>query len=114
MKTKEAYRCTACGKQSLRWQGQCPSCKEWNTLEPMTVTRKAARPVGAAASRDKPIRLETLEAEDISSRTSGMESLDALLGNGLVPGAAILLGGEPGIGKSTLLLQLTGCLLPTA
>lgn len=108
MKTKEAYRCAACGEQSLRWQGQCPACKEWNTLEPVTVTKRAATPVGAAASQDKPCPLEDLQAETLSSRTSGMASLDELLGNGLVPGAAILLGGEPGIGKSTLLLQLAG------
>ena len=108
MKTKEAYRCSDCGAQALRWQGQCPSCKEWNTLEPITVTKTKARPVGAAAARDKPQQLHKLEAESFASRTSGMESLDDLLGSGLIPGAAILLGGEPGIGKSTLLLQLAG------
>ncbi|MGL1860993.1 MAG: DNA repair protein RadA [Pseudodesulfovibrio sp.] len=108
MKTKEAYRCASCGTQTLRWQGQCKSCKEWNTLEPVTVTKKAATPVGAAASKSQPVVLEGLVAENVSSRTSGMESLDDLLGSGLVPGAALLLGGEPGIGKSTLLLQLAG------
>ncbi|MBI9080328.1 MAG: DNA repair protein RadA [Pseudodesulfovibrio sp.] len=108
MKTKEAYRCAACGAQSLRWQGQCPSCKEWNTLEVITVTKKASIPVGAAASQSIPRPLQGLEAENVASRPSGMDSLDDLLGNGLVPGAAILLGGEPGIGKSTLLLQLAG------
>jgi DNA repair protein RadA/Sms len=74
----------------------------------VTVSRKTASPVGAAAGQDVPRLLEELEAEDLAARTSGMESLDALLGSGLVPGAAILLGGEPGIGKSTLLLQLAG------
>ena len=108
MKTKEAYRCASCGAQSPRWQGQCPSCKEWNTLEPVTVTKKASRPVGAAAAQDAPRPLEELSSEIVEARTSGMDSLDALLGSGLVPGAAILLGGEPGIGKSTLLLQLAG------
>lgn len=109
MKTKEAYRCASCGAQSPRWQGQCPSCKEWNTLEPVTVTKKASAPVGAAAATDKPVPLEELGSENRDARTSGMVPLDALLGSGLVPGAAILLGGEPGIGKSTLLLQLAGC-----
>jgi len=108
MKTKEAYRCADCGAQSLRWQGQCPSCKEWNTLEPVTVTKTKAKPVGAAASKDTPRQLHELEAENLTARTSGMGSLDELLGSGLVPGAAILVGGEPGIGKSTLLLQLAG------
>jgi len=108
MKTKEAYRCANCGAQSPRWQGQCPSCKEWNTLEAVTVTRTTSKPVGAAASQDKPRPLEDLASENLHARTSGMAALDQLLGSGLVPGAAILLGGEPGIGKSTLLLQLAG------
>jgi len=108
MKTKEAYRCAECGAQSPRWQGQCAACKAWNTLEPITVTKKASAPVGAAAATDKPCLLEDLASENLQARTSGMDSLDDLLGRGLVPGAAILLGGEPGIGKSTLLLQLAG------
>ncbi|WP_285907786.1 DNA repair protein RadA [Pseudodesulfovibrio pelocollis] len=108
MKIKEAYRCTSCGGQSPRWQGQCPSCKEWNTLEPVTVNRATAAPMGADGARDQPRLLEGLKAEELAARPSGIEALDALLGNGLVPGAAILLGGEPGIGKSTLLLQLAG------
>jgi len=108
MKTKDVYRCTACGAQSPRWQGQCPSCKEWNTLEPVTVNKKRAQSIGAAAAQDRPQPLEDLHSEQYTTRTSGMDSLDELLGSGLVPGAAILLGGEPGIGKSTLLLQLAG------
>ncbi|BCS89695.1 DNA repair protein RadA [Pseudodesulfovibrio sediminis] len=106
MKTKDIYRCTQCGAQSPRWQGQCPACKEWNTLEAITVNKKTTAPVGAAASSDTPRPLEDLKSDEHVSRTSGMASLDELLGSGLVPGAAILLGGEPGIGKSTLLLQL--------
>jgi len=108
MKTKETYRCAACGAQSPRWQGQCPSCKEWNTLEAVTVSRKTSVPVGAAASQSSPQLLEDLESEHLGARPSGLPSLDHLLGKGLVPGAAILVGGEPGIGKSTLLLQLAG------
>lgn len=64
--------------------------------------------MGAAAASGKPQSLEELTSENLQSRTSGMVALDDLLGSGLVPGAAILLGGEPGIGKSTLLLQLAG------
>ena len=108
MKTKQAYRCGQCAAQSPRWQGQCPSCKAWNTLEPVTVAKKTAQPVGAAGSGDIPVPLESLKSENLSARTTGMDGLDSLLGAGLVPGAAILLGGEPGIGKSTLLLQLAG------
>lgn len=108
MKTKEAYRCLSCDAQSPRWQGQCPSCKEWNTMEAVTVTKRTSAPVGAAAAQGTPRVLEELVSENLNVRTSGMDSLDQLLGSGLVPGAAILLGGEPGIGKSTLLLQLAG------
>jgi len=108
MKTKEAYRCASCGAQSPRWQGQCPSCKEWNTMEPITVAKASSRPVGEAAGTATPRPLENLTAENLRARPSGMSGLDALLGSGLVPGAAILVGGEPGIGKSTLLLQLAG------
>ena len=108
MKTKETYRCASCGAQSPRWQGQCPSCREWNTLEAVTVSKRDSRPVGAAAATGAPRLLEDLDVEQHDSRTSGMRELDNLLGSGLVPGAAILLGGEPGIGKSTLLLQLAG------
>lgn len=108
VKTKETYRCAACGAQSPRWQGQCPSCKEWNTLEAVTVAKRDSKPVGAAAATDAPRPLEDLDSEHLDTRTSGMRELDELLGSGLVPGAAILLGGEPGIGKSTLLLQLAG------
>ncbi|MDD3311014.1 DNA repair protein RadA [Pseudodesulfovibrio sp.] len=108
MKTKEAYRCASCGAQSPRWQGQCPSCKEWNTMEPVVVAKASSRPVGAAAGSATPRPLEDLTAENLRARPSGMTGLDALLGSGLVPGAAILVGGEPGIGKSTLLLQLAG------
>ncbi|MEF2230332.1 MAG: DNA repair protein RadA [Pseudodesulfovibrio sp.] len=108
MKTKEAYRCASCGAQSPRWQGQCPSCREWNTMEPVTVSKSPAKAAGAVLSPEVPRPLEELTTENLRARTSGMPSLDALLGSGLVPGAAILLGGEPGIGKSTLLLQLAG------
>ena len=108
MKSKEAYRCASCGAQSPRWQGQCPSCREWNTLEPVTVSRASSKSAGQVGAPEVPRPLEELVTENLRARPSGMPSLDALLGSGLVPGAAILLGGEPGIGKSTLLLQLAG------
>ncbi|WP_419785794.1 DNA repair protein RadA [Pseudodesulfovibrio sp.] len=108
MKTKEAYRCANCGAQSPRWQGQCPSCKEWNTLEPVTVTKRPGRATNAATEASTPQPLEDLATENLRARPTGLPSLDGLLGSGLVPGAAILVGGEPGIGKSTLLLQLAG------
>ena len=108
MKTKETYRCSSCGAQAPQWQGQCRTCKEWNTLVPVTVTKKTAQPMGGPGAGNTPRPLDHLEAESARARPSGMNELDQLLGQGLVSGAAILLGGEPGIGKSTLLLQLAG------
>ncbi|MBU1247149.1 MAG: DNA repair protein RadA [Proteobacteria bacterium] len=108
MKTKEIYKCSECGGQSPRWQGQCPGCGAWNTLVQQTVTRKGARPVRAGGESGGPRPLEDLPEPQGAGRTSGFTSLDQVLGDGLMPGGAILLGGEPGIGKSTLLLQMAG------
>ena len=110
MKTKEIYRCAECGEESPRWQGQCPSCGAWNTLAAMTVARSSAKAPSKARAKapgtEGPVVLADVRAEDHQARPSGIPGLDDLLGGGLVPGAAMLLGGEPGIGKSTLLLQL--------
>ncbi len=108
MKTKEIYKCSECGGQSPRWQGQCPGCGAWNTLLQQTVTRKKARPVRGAGDLAGPSPLEELAQNQGMVRSSGFPSLDQILGAGLMAGGAILLGGEPGIGKSTLLLQLAG------
>ncbi|NCC23769.1 MAG: DNA repair protein RadA [Deltaproteobacteria bacterium] len=101
---KEWYVCSACGQGTSRWQGQCKACGEWNTL---ARELGVAGPAGGQEGRSSgAILLEEAldpESEAISTRMSG---LDAVLGRGLEPGAAILLSGEPGIGKSTLLLQL--------
>ena len=101
------YRCTACGARSLKWSGRCDACGAWNTLE-------AEAPLGSGPSsgrlgpaRGSPIPLADLASADPPpARTAcGMAELDRVLGGGLVPASAILLGGDPGIGKSTLLLQ---------
>lgn len=108
MKTKQIYQCSECGAHSPMWQGQCAKCKEWNTLEPLTVDKKSARAVRKPNAPVLATTLEELRAENHQARPTGIDALDTVLGKGLVPGAAILLGGEPGIGKSTLLLQLAG------
>ncbi len=108
MKTKEIYKCSECGGQAPRWQGQCPGCGAWNTLIAQTVTRKGSRPVRGARDLAGPSPLEELAQNQGMVRSSGFPSLDQILGAGLMAGGAILLGGEPGIGKSTLLLQLAG------
>ena len=102
MKTKTAYVCTACKDVSPRWQGQCPKCQAWNTLEPVLARPGSMQDL--PGNRPVDLReLPTLLEDRISSELSG---LDGILGSGFVPGGVILLGGEPGIGKSTLLLQV--------
>src|ERR1700741_1408382 len=97
------FVCAECGAETLKWQGQCPQCSAWNTLESRTVTRRAAAPAAPAAGSTG---LAELAAIDPSRLGTGMGELDSVLGGGLIPGSVTLLGGEPGIGKSTLLLQM--------
>ena len=96
--------CSACGHQEARWHGQCPACGEWNTLveeraAPRTPAGGAPRKRAAAA---KPQRLSEVQAPRIPRLTTGLAEFDRVLGGGLVPGSLVLLGGSPGIGKSTL------------
>jgi DNA repair protein RadA/Sms len=98
------YVCADCGAETLKWQGQCPQCSRWNTLEQRTVVRRAAGPAAAANGPTAP--LETLSSVELPRLPTGMGELDRVFGGGLIPGSVTLLGGEPGIGKSTLLLQL--------
>jgi DNA repair protein RadA/Sms len=97
------FVCAECSAETLKWQGQCPQCGRWNTLEQRTLTRRpaaSATPVPAAPP------LTSLAAEELPRLGTGMSELDRVLGGGLIPGSVTLLGGEPGIGKSTLLLQI--------
>ncbi len=114
MKERAVYVCESCGARHPQWRGQCPTCKAWNTLAE-TVERAAPRQ-GARAGRSrgptpgkaavKPLMEHACEAA--APAPSGLEGLDRLLGGGLIPGGVTLLGGPPGVGKSTLLLQLAG------
>src|SRR5579871_6282589 len=110
-KPKRRYVCAACGSVAQRWQGQCADCGEWNSLSeeaPETVfSSKHDLSAGGRA-----IRFEPLDApsEKLQRRSTGLAELDRVLGGGLVPGSAVLLGGDPGIGKSTLLLQAAAVL----
>src|SRR6266702_1979787 len=115
------FRCTECGWQSAKWAGRCGECQAWGTVQeaalpglPRAGTRTAGhRGTGLASTRPAstaavPIRL--VDATDAAARPTGMDELDRVLGGGLVPGAVLLLAGEPGVGKSTLLLE-TGALV---
>jgi DNA repair protein RadA/Sms len=99
------YVCQSCGYVSPRWIGRCPNCSEWNTfIEEATSPLKATRKSGTASKLD-PVVLEEIEGQDVPRTRIGMEEFDRVLGGGLVPGSLILLGGDPGIGKSTLMMQ---------
>lgn len=108
---KTLWYCTACGNESPKWMGRCPACGEWNTMvEAPAQSRGGSRPriSGAAGMGDNaPRRLKDIDHSSESRISLGMEEVDRLLGGGLVPGSLILIGGEPGIGKSTLSLQLS-------
>jgi DNA repair protein RadA/Sms len=109
-KVKSAYVCAGCGAQWPRWQGQCPQCREWNTLAETVIGRDAqSRRSGLAGSGNgnaaKMQRLAALEAREEPRISSSIDEFDRVLGGGLVPGGVVLIGGDPGIGKSTLLLQ---------
>lgn len=105
-KTKTRYVCTNCGSVSSRWLGRCPQCGEWNTM-----TEEVLHPAGTGTMqrRNKGMRPESLQdiaMEKMKRIRTGIDELDRVLGGGIVPGALILLSGDPGIGKSTLVLQL--------
>jgi len=106
-KSKSIYTCTECGGQSVKWQGQCPHCTAWNTL-----VETIAEPASSAGNRFSAItgvgklqRLSEIETREENRLATGVAEFDRVLGGGLVHGAVVLIGGDPGIGKSTLLLQ---------
>ena len=104
---KTLYTCTECGGTVPKWQGKCPHCGEWNTLQEGIAAPepKNARFQSWAADTTQVQELSKVTAAEVPREPTGMGELDRVLGGGLVDGAVILLGGDPGIGKSTLLLQ---------
>ncbi|MEY3883313.1 MAG: hypothetical protein RLZZ379_591 [Pseudomonadota bacterium] len=109
-KAKSIYSCTECGASEPKWQGQCPSCMAWNTLvesvaETASTNRYANKFEGLAQSSVLQ-KLSSIQAADIERQPTGIAEFDRVLGGGLVEGGVVLIGGDPGIGKSTLLLQV--------
>ena len=101
------FFCQNCGYESAKWQGQCPACHEWNTFTEEPVVKAAGSvAVKKAAAEIKPVRLSEVHTDEKQRISSGMEELDRVLGGGIVAGSLMLVGGDPGIGKSTLLLQV--------
>ena len=101
---KDPFRCVECGWSSQKWVGRCGECQAWGTVEEIAAPKKLSLVPGAVTSPAKPISEISIQAA--TARSSGVSELDRVLGGGLVPGAAILLAGEPGVGKSTLLLTV--------
>ncbi len=106
MRIKTRFFCTACGHETLKWGGQCPGCGAWNSLVEQLVAKEppSRRRQG---ERSGPIPLVSVKAENIGRISTGSRELDRVLGGGLVPGSVVLVGGDPGIGKSTLLLAVS-------
>jgi DNA repair protein RadA/Sms len=106
-KDKTLYTCSECGGNTPKWLGQCPHCQAWNTLsETAAPNAGSGKNRFEALARSAPVtRLADIEAQDVQRTPTGQEELDRVLGGGIVPGGVVLIGGDPGIGKSTLLLQ---------
>jgi DNA repair protein RadA/Sms len=106
-KTKTVYVCQNCGTDSPKWIGRCPSCNQWNTyVEEKIVQSKSTVVTTFAARTAKPLTLDEIKPQNMNRINSGINELDRILGGGIVPGSVLLIGGEPGIGKSTLALQV--------
>ena len=112
-KVKKAWFCTSCGNESAKWMGTCPACGEWNTMQEEIVSKEgsSAVPFGRGGSRDnghapRPEPLSAVSSSEEQRVLLGISEMDRILGGGLVKGSMVLIGGEPGIGKSTLSLQI--------
>ncbi|MEY2842328.1 MAG: hypothetical protein RI920_365, partial [Pseudomonadota bacterium] len=110
-KDKTVYTCSECGGTSPKWLGKCPSCNAWNTLEETraevaSVSKNRLQAMAKGLNAAQAVtNLSDIEAADVDRTPTGLEELDRVLGGGIVQGGVVLIGGDPGIGKSTLLLQ---------
>jgi DNA repair protein RadA/Sms len=111
-RTQSRFVCQACGADFLRWEGQCRSCAAWNTLVETVITARPRAAAGgghrAGAIAPVPVALSAPASQPTARLRTGLAELDRVLGGGVVPGSLLLIGGEPGVGKSTLLLQVAG------
>mgnify|MGYP004636243363 FL=1 len=109
MKNKKiVFFCQECGYESAKWMGQCPGCKAWNTFveEPVSTVKKSTGAAARLTGRAEPMLLKDIRLDEDERKTTEIGELDRVLGGGIVPGSLVLVGGDPGIGKSTLLLQV--------
>ncbi|GAB3293710.1 DNA repair protein RadA [Epidermidibacterium keratini] len=105
-KPKQSYKCAECGNVTARWFGRCPECQAWGTIEEAGGSSPALRTVTAGAVTAPARRMREVDIDAARARPTGVAELDRVLGGGLVPGSVTLLAGEPGVGKSTLLLEV--------
>lgn len=106
-KMKSVFFCKDCGYESAKWMGQCPACKAWNTMvEEVVSSSSKAVPSINRTEAAKPVKISEINLSEEDRIPTGMDELDRVLGGGIVPGSLVLVGGDPGIGKSTLLLQM--------
>src|SRR5438132_1204400 len=105
-KTRSHFTCQSCGLQTPKWLGKCPECGTWGALVEEVEATADQRPAwGAGGSSEKPVRLSEVRSDGTQRKLTGIAELDRVLGGGVVDGSLVLLGGDPGIGKSTLLLS---------
>ncbi len=104
------FFCKECGYESSKWMGQCPACREWNTMVEEPAGKKEPLQQAFSGGRNRqalrPVKLEEVSIEEQDRISTGYQELDRVLGSGIVAGSLVLAGGDPGIGKSTLLLQV--------
>ncbi|MDZ4241543.1 MAG: DNA repair protein RadA [Candidatus Omnitrophota bacterium] len=106
MKTKTIYVCQSCGAQAPRWIGRCPECESWNSYVEENTAPVPQEKRGGVVFKDKPVLLKDVVAGGEKRMTTGIAEFDRVMGGGVVPGSVTLIGGDPGIGKSTLMLQI--------
>jgi len=110
-KNKTAYVCTDCGAEYSQWQGQCKACHAWNTLKEFKLrSAKSSSSTSAkgytGATENTVTSISDVDLAEVPRVSSGMSALDRVLGGGIVPGSVVLIGGDPGVGKSSILLQV--------
>src|SRR3972149_7652779 len=105
MKQKNIWFCSACGQKETKWSGICPACGKWNTLnEEVEIVEKNPRFTTIPSKNSKPLKLSSIALTETPRVPTGVPEFDRLIGGGMVPGSLTLVGGDPGIGKSTLML----------
>lgn len=110
VKQKNFWECIECGHKQTKWSGQCPTCSKWNTMQEEVEIKEQSRFEAAVGQINKPMKLKDVSLNQIPRITTALKEFDRLIGGGIVQGSLTLVGGDPGIGKSTLMLQLANAL----